>query len=61
VHSISDGGQIEEIQLSRLCLFLVLFGVKFAIAKFRKYKLPASDQILADLIKQEVKCSGSEI
>jgi hypothetical protein len=55
VYRVSDVRQIEIHTAEPLVPALAHLRLKIAIAKLKRYKSPGSDQILAELIKQEVK------
>jgi hypothetical protein len=56
VHNVSDVRQIEVHRAEPLVPGPSRLEVEIAIAKLKKYKLPGSDQILAELIQ-----AGGEI
>jgi hypothetical protein len=51
VHSISDVRQIEIHTVEQLLHHPSPFEDEIAVAKLKKYKLPGSDQIPAELIQ----------
>jgi hypothetical protein len=51
VHRVSDVGQIEIHTAELLVPEPSPFGVEIAIAKLKKYKLPGSDKVPAELIQ----------
>jgi hypothetical protein len=55
VHNISDHRQIELYIAEPLVSYSSSLEAEIAIAKLKKYKSPDSDQIQAEMIKQEVK------
>jgi hypothetical protein len=54
-NGVSDVRQIEIRVAEALVLDPSPFDVKIAVVKFKRYKLPNSIQILAELIQAEVK------
>jgi hypothetical protein len=50
VHNVSDVGQIEILAAEPLVPGPSCLEVEIAIANLKKYRSPASDQILAELI-----------
>jgi hypothetical protein len=55
LHNGSDVRQTEVHRAEPLVCSLSHLEVKIAIAKLKKYKLPGSDQISAELIQAEAK------
>jgi hypothetical protein len=55
VHSVSDVRQIEVHKAEWLVLGPRPFKVEIPVVKFKKYKSPGSDQILADLVQARGK------
>jgi hypothetical protein len=55
VHNVSDVRQIEIHTAEPLVLGPSHLEVEIAIAKLKKYKSPSSDEIPAELFKQEAK------
>jgi hypothetical protein len=51
VHSVSDVRQIKIRAAELLVPGLSLLDIEITIEKLKKYKLPSSDQIPADLIQ----------
>jgi hypothetical protein len=61
VHRVSDVRQIEILTAELLVPDPSPFEVEIAIENLKKYKLPGSDQILAELIQTEGEKLHSEI
>jgi hypothetical protein len=56
MHSLSDVRQIEIHSTEPIMPDSSPFEVEFAIIKLKKYELPGSDQILAELIQVTRQC-----
>jgi hypothetical protein len=61
VHRVSDVRQIEIHTAGPLVLDSSPYGVEIAIANFKRYKSPGSDQIPAELIQAGGEILWSEI
>jgi hypothetical protein len=61
MHNVSDVRQIEVHMAEPLISGPSCLEVEIAVAKLKKYKLPGSDQILAELIQAGGEILLSEI